>query len=178
MSEIPRQGGRFFKVDSEDNLRAERMRQVGKERSKAAIYNVLEEHSYSRPLVESILNETSVGESITIDPEVCFDWRKGRRVVELSVLADKMFCVMCQTRLHLCDTINETKHGLGSILKIKCTNSVCNATNSIPTGTRDDKGAFEIHWKVVIGKNLLAYSAYTWFYLCHSLHMYIVHVGD
>ena len=131
MSEIPCQNSLFFKIYIEDNLWVEPMRQVGKELTKTpTCCNILEEHSYSRPLEDNIFNETSVGESIEIDPEVCLDWRKGRRVAELSLLADKIFCVMCQARLHLCDTINETKQGLGSILKIKCAISVCNATNN------------------------------------------------
>ena len=130
------------------------MKQTGKQRVKTETpsFDILEEHSYSRRLDKVFIDETRVGENIEIDPEFFDAWRNGRRVVELSVLADKMFCIMCQMRLHLCDTVGETKHGLGSILMIKCTNSSCNARKSIPTGTRDEKGAFEIRWKVIIGR--------------------------
>ena len=102
-----------------------------------------------RPVWEEVLKST----------QMCLDWRKGRRVVELSLLADTMFCVMCRTRLHLCDTINETKQGTGSVLKLNV-QTLCAMPNNIPTGTRDEKGAFEIQWKVVIGKKLLAHSAH------------------
>ena len=88
----------IFNTYSQGNCRAERMKQVGKARTGTpSCYNILEEYSYSGSLEELIVNETSVVEDIKIDPEVCLNWRKGRRVVELSILADKMFCKMCQT---------------------------------------------------------------------------------
>ena len=47
------------------------MKQVGKAQTQTpSCYNILEEHFYSGPLKELIVNETSVGENIEIDPEV------------------------------------------------------------------------------------------------------------
>ena len=70
--------------------------------------------------------------------------------MELSVLAEKLFCTMCNTRLHFADTLDETKQGLCSLLTIQCTNSACKAWNKIPTGTRDEKGGFEVHLKLIM----------------------------
>ena len=178
MSKYLRQGrqswGRedvFFKIYSEDNLQTKRMRQVGKEQINTPIcYNILEEQSYSRPLKDVMFNETSVGESIKIDPEVCLDWRKGRRVVELSLLADTMFCVMCLTRLHLCDTINETKQGTGSVLKLNV-QTLC----AMPQTTFQQEQGMRREPSKFNGRLLLVRNCWptqpTLFYLCHSLNM-------
>lgn len=63
-------------------------------------------------------------------------WKTGRRVVELSVLADYLqkckYCLKGPLGLH--DCTNETIQGLGSILRIPCKN--CGADNNIPIGKR------------------------------------------
>ena len=58
-----------------------------------------------------------------IDHEISADWKWGRQVVQLSVLAEKMYCTICNTRLHFADIVDETLQGLGSLLTIKCTNT-------------------------------------------------------
>lgn len=97
------------------------MSKVGKLRSRKTpeTYDVLDEHFYSRHPHIVLMDDTSIGQNCEIDPQLSDDWKKGRRVVELSVLAEKMFCTMCNTRLHFADTLDETKQGLCSLLTIQ-----------------------------------------------------------
>ncbi|CAC5378782.1 unnamed protein product [Mytilus coruscus] len=68
------------------------------------------------------------------------DWRVGRRVVELGVIADHLQqCKHCGLPLSLHNTINIKTYGLGSVLKVLCTNKSCGNINAIPTGKHDHK---------------------------------------
>ncbi|XP_066016700.1 uncharacterized protein [Pocillopora verrucosa] len=66
------------------------------------------------------------------DLEVCSGFPlRGRRVVELNVLAEALDggCEACGTTLRLSNCIKETVSGLGSLLYICCSNSECGETN-------------------------------------------------
>ena len=66
------------------------------------------------------------------DPEVHSEFSlRGRRVVELNVLAEALDggCEACGAVLRLSDCIKETLSGLGSLLYICCSNSECGETN-------------------------------------------------
>ncbi|XP_062600095.1 uncharacterized protein LOC134261710 [Saccostrea cucullata] len=82
-------------------------------------------------------------------------WAEGRRIVELSVLAQGLKeCVFCKDNLRLDACVDETKYGLASILYVKCVK--CNNLNSVPTGKRhttnvDGKGpprCFDVNTKL------------------------------
>ena len=77
------------------------------------------------------------------DLEVCSGFPlRGRRVVELNVLAEALDggCEACGVVLRLSDCIKETVSGLGSLVYICCSNSECGETNICrtprSTGTR------------------------------------------
>lgn len=100
---------------------------------------------------------TSVGaeeEVPAVEPPSYFDdtWKKGRRIVELDVLAKAMFCCQCRLPLHLSDTVGERKGGLGSHLFIQCSSSGCGAVTDVPTGKTGPTGSFDVTDKVAIGK--------------------------
>ncbi|VDI02911.1 Hypothetical predicted protein [Mytilus galloprovincialis] len=58
-----------------------------------------------------------------------------------------MFCTSCDARLHLADIESERRYGLGSILFIRCQNSVCSSLNDVKTGKRNN-GTFDINSKL------------------------------
>ena len=64
-----------------------------------------------------------------------WNWRSGRRVVELGVLADGLSkCCKCCHPLHLSNCVGETQRGLGGFLHIVCMNSLCSHKNLIAYG--------------------------------------------
>ena len=93
------------------------------------------------------------------DPEVCSGFPlRGRRVVELNVLAEALDrgCEACGAVLRLSDCIKETVSGLGSLLYICCSNFECGETNTCRTNkTRRSTGArrpiFDVNTKLAAG---------------------------
>ncbi|CAC5417981.1 unnamed protein product [Mytilus coruscus] len=67
-------------------------------------------------------------------------WREGRRVVELGILADGLrACAKCGLPLQFGHTTSILTCGLSAILKIPCSNTVCSHVNNIPTGKRQER---------------------------------------
>ena len=95
------------------------------------------------------------------DLEVCSGFPlRGRRVVELNVLAEALDggCEACGAVLRLSDCIKETVSGLGSLLYICCSNSECGETNICrtnkthrSTGTTRGRPIFDVNTKVAAG---------------------------
>ncbi|CAC5388974.1 unnamed protein product [Mytilus coruscus] len=79
------------------------------------------------------------------------NWQVGRRIVELGVLAEKMYCCRCNVPLYLHDTLHERTTGFGSYLQIICTNQECRTVTDVPTGKVGRTGSFDITAKIVIG---------------------------
>ncbi|CAC5422632.1 unnamed protein product [Mytilus coruscus] len=79
------------------------------------------------------------------------NWQVGRRIVELGVLAEKMYCCRCNVPLHLHDTLHERTTGFGSYLQIICTNQECRTVTDVPTGKVGPTGSFDISANIVIG---------------------------
>ncbi|XP_048775313.2 uncharacterized protein LOC125679906 [Ostrea edulis] len=75
------------------------------------------------------------------------EWRSGRRVVELDVLAKLMYCVVCRTPLHLSNTEGEKRYGLASTLYIRCMN--CHVLNDVHTGKKSQR-SFDINLKLAL----------------------------
>ena len=95
------------------------------------------------------------------DPEVHSEFSlRGRRVVELNVLAEALDggCEACGAALRLSDCIKETLSGLGSLLYVCCSNSECGETNICrtnkthrSTGTTRGRPIFDINTKLAAG---------------------------
>ena len=95
------------------------------------------------------------------DPEVRSEFSlRGRRVVELNVLAEALDggCEACGAALRLSDCIKETLSGLGSLLYICCLNSECGETNICrtnkthrSTGTTRGRPTFDVNTKLAAG---------------------------
>lgn len=118
------------------------------------------EHSYANDSAPySQADDTSVNlDDFDVLEYVCvqsvdgIQWNEGRRVVELKHLADQLVCVHCNNRLHLSNIESEKRYGLGSLLYIKCDSTTCGFINTVSTGKRNSKGAFDINSKVTLGK--------------------------
>ena len=95
------------------------------------------------------------------DPEVHSEFSlRGRRVVELNVLAEALDggCEACGAVLRLSDCIKETLSGLGSLLYVCCSNSECGETNICrtnkthrSTGTTRGRPTFDVNTKLASG---------------------------
>ena len=95
------------------------------------------------------------------DPEVHSEFSlRGRRVVELNVLAEALDggCEACGAVLRLSDCIKETLSGLGSLLYVCCSNSECGETNICrtnkthrSTGTTRGRPTFDVNMKLTAG---------------------------
>ena len=106
--------------------------------------------------IEKEENEKNVS-----DPEVHSEFSlRGRRVVELNVLAEALDggCEACGAVLRLSDCIKETLSGLGSLLYVCCSNSECGETNICrtnkthrSTGTTRGRPIFDVNTKLVAG---------------------------
>ncbi|CAG2188273.1 unnamed protein product [Mytilus edulis] len=59
-------------------------------------------------LVENIASNVTVSTDIGQSENI--SWNEGRRVVELEVLAEQLFCNKCNTPLHLKDIVGEMRH--------------------------------------------------------------------
>ncbi|XP_063436090.1 uncharacterized protein LOC134717530 [Mytilus trossulus] len=97
-------------------------------------------------LVENIASNVTVSTDIGQSKNI--SWNEGRRVVELEVLAEQLFCNRCNTPLHLKDIVGEMRYGLGSLLEVAC--QICSGMKLVSTGKRNEKGAFDINSKVAL----------------------------
>ncbi|CAC5412103.1 unnamed protein product [Mytilus coruscus] len=118
-------------------------------------YAAVSKRSY--PDISNCVNEEIIeidGSNVTADFS---EWRVGRRVVELGVLADGLAaCKKCGLPF-LCSTINS--YGLATILKIVCANTACLNTNLIPTGKRHEK-VWDVNSKLAAGKHFVVVNIY------------------
>ncbi|XP_062614363.1 uncharacterized protein LOC134276103 [Saccostrea cucullata] len=94
----------------------------------------------------------------SIDNDKAYDWRVGRRIVELNVLADGLrACQLCQSPLQLHNCVNEKKFGISQILQIKCEH--CHLLNDVATGRR---GASASGYSVEFGGPGMGCQYYNW----------------
>ncbi len=87
-------------------------------------FSIFSEHNYFQRLryaVSTPYTLSDVADDIIIDnsqPRTDIDWRKGRRAIELSVLADGLrSCEECGIPLHLSHCVGIITYGLGGFLK-------------------------------------------------------------
>ena len=83
---------------------------------------------------------------------------KGRRIVELKVMAQNFYCSFCKEILSLDNTKKEIRKGLASMLTVSCIK--CFPTTSLPTskaheGTSGSSKQFDTNSKAILGKYLL-----------------------
>ena len=77
------------------------------------------------------------------------NWRVGRRVVDLGILADELKkCGLCGQPLHLNICVGERKFGLAHVLLVKCTFPECGLLNDVPTGTKHKTSSGGYAWDV------------------------------
>ncbi|CAG2212348.1 unnamed protein product [Mytilus edulis] len=133
--------GRFKKGGFSHKKYKDRYEKVSEAQKKR--WNVpLEDHSYSTqqnttmfPIGVDHEEEVQVPNSRSFT-----QWREGRRVVELGILADGLRgCAKCGLPLQLGHTTSILTCGLSAILKIPCSNTVCRHVNNIPTGKRQER---------------------------------------
>ena len=99
-------------------------------------------------LIESRRQKISKTDSIV--PDSVVTKIEGRRVIEIDILIQNLKCVTCSEKIHLCDIVEEKIYGLGSVFRILCYK--CESVTDVPTGKRDEKGAFHANYKVTTGK--------------------------
>lgn len=83
---------------------------------------------------------------------------EGRRIVDLKVMAQHLYCSFCKEILSLDDTEKEVRKGLASVLTVRC--SKCLATTSVPTskmheGVLSFYKQFDTNSKAILGMHLL-----------------------
>ncbi|XP_070538473.1 uncharacterized protein [Ptychodera flava] len=82
------------------------------------------------------LNTDVFSDDVFAEPEYD-DWREGRRIVELDVLAKGLeHCFHCSLPLSLSSCVGDKKFMLGCMLYIQCDNPACAAINYVPLGKR------------------------------------------
>ena len=109
----------------------------------------LSDHTYCKNdnCVTTDLDNT-VGANIEVTQT---PWFEGRRVVELDVLSAAMACTKCNSWLRLTDIVDELRYGLASLLYIRCSNSVCQFVNTVPTGKKSDNKSYDVNSKAYFG---------------------------
>ena len=105
-------------------------------------------------IVEEIASDTEVH----CEPQSCLELR-GRRIVELDVLAKELECKSCGASLQLLNCFRETVSGLGSFLYITCSNSDCGEINVCHTNKvhrssakRRGRPIFDVNTKLAAGR--------------------------
>ena len=80
---------------------------------------------------------------------------EGRRVVELNVLSEGLWCPMCQLCLSLKNTVGEEIRGLASVLRVKCLK--CNMITDAHTSksaniAKNVVKMYDVNCKMAVGK--------------------------
>lgn len=79
---------------------------------------------------------------------------EGRRIIDLKVMSQHMYCTFCKKDLCLKDIKKEEKYGLASIFFIICQH--CLSMSKVPTGTQhpglNNKMVYDINTKSALGK--------------------------
>ena len=125
---------------------------LNKSRAAESYVETVNDHNYVQNDIIINHNETDLGQSVEVGPcEIDLSWKNGRRVVQLDILAKGMYCCRCNVPLHLSNIVKERLFGLGSVLYIRCDNSMCNTVTDVHTGSRSSTGAYDINAKATIG---------------------------
>lgn len=83
---------------------------------------------------------------------------EGRRIVELQVMAQHMYCTSCNQLLALANIEKERKQGLASMYSIRCHH--CLLINLVPSGkqhpglSKQSKSLFDVNSKAALGKQM------------------------
>ncbi|XP_056006937.1 DNA polymerase III PolC-type-like [Ostrea edulis] len=114
----------------------------------------LDDHIYVDNVARDVVQEEIVSPSANVTSRS--DWRDGRRIVELDVIAKNLEeCRRCGQPLHLSDCVGKTRFGLAQIPQVQCRYSECRLVNDVPTGKKHqtEKGgkAWDINTKLAAG---------------------------
>jgi hypothetical protein len=68
------------------------------------------EHGDAMPIVDDIASNVTVSSSATETEQTrAILWNEGRRVVELELLAEQLYCNSCNAPLHMQDIVGEMR---------------------------------------------------------------------
>lgn len=85
-------------------------------------------------------------------PRLKTNWRCGRMIVKLGVLADALSPFKkCGMPLQLSHCTGIKTHGFSAMLKIPCTNTVCRYLNTVPTGKIHEDHVWDVNRKLAAG---------------------------
>lgn len=105
-----------------------------------------------------VVEEVEMGTEAHCESQSYLELR-GRRIVELDVLAKELECKSCGASLQLLNCFRETVSGLGSFLYITCSNSDCGEINVCHTNKahrssdkRRGRPIFDVNTKLAAGR--------------------------
>lgn len=79
---------------------------------------------------------------------------EGRRIVDISVLAENLKCLVCDVILSLSCKESESRRGLASVFKVRC--HVCLTVRTVPTSGHSysdvRRKIYDINSKAVLGE--------------------------
>jgi hypothetical protein len=114
-------------------------------------------------------NAEKLGQRIAdrvLETGTTFTKSSGRRIVDLDVLANDLWCSTCDSALTLKDIVNENLSGLASVFSVKC--NTCDIVHEVSTSACQptEKGGrplFNVNMKIAMGKIYLIayYNSYT-----------------
>ncbi|XP_077865088.1 uncharacterized protein LOC144350911 [Saccoglossus kowalevskii] len=122
------------------------------EKEKRRRLAVIQANRQHKKVAEVVLESNS-----EVTSESAINWNVGRRIVQLSVLAEGLkACAVCCEHLVLVDCQEERRYGLGSVLYIPCQR--CGAVNHVYTGSthrnaKSNQGLpiFDVNTKLATG---------------------------
>lgn len=129
-----------------DVLKSERMRHMNSVKNSTEMTESSDHSYYDRGSDVDRVNVVVAHVEVRPTP-----WFGGRRIVELDVLSEAMSCTKCNSWLRLHDILDESKFGLVSLLYIRCSNSICQYVNAVPTGKRSDNKSYDVNSKAYFG---------------------------
>eukprot|EP00105_Crassostrea_gigas_P014569 XP_011431264.1 PREDICTED: uncharacterized protein LOC105330979 [Crassostrea gigas] len=152
--EQPRKKGRFAskkQIKRTEIVRQSQLTRWGGKQGEELVNSTSAQSFQDDFIADDILSTPEVvySENTRECPRLETDWRCGRRIVELGVLADALSaCKKCGLPLQLSHCTGITTHGLSAMLKIPCSNTVCKYLNTIPTGKRHDDRVWDVNRKL------------------------------
>ena len=109
-------------------------------------------------IIGKVVEEVEIDTEVHCESQSCLELR-GRRIVELDVLARELECKSCGASLQLLNCFREMVSGLESFLYITCSNSDCGEINVCHTNKihrssdkRRGRPIFDVNTKLAAGR--------------------------
>ena len=74
---------------------------------------------------------------------------EGRRIVELKLLGEGLWCSVCQIYLLINNTVKESIRGLASVLLVRC--HQCGKLKEVPTSKISNETYYDVNCKMALG---------------------------